>query len=98
MMQGPGRRAVVVRKPDGTLDITEEDIRPRSGLAKLPFVRGLFIFCGSMVHGMKALMHSAEVSDDGTSEAEEELTGLDKWISDHFSDEKATTKSEAKRS
>ena len=89
MMQGPGRRAVVVRKPDGTLDITEEDIRPRSGLAKLPFVRGLFIFCGSMVHGMKALMHSAEVSDDGTSEAEEELTGLDKWISEHFEQDKA---------
>ena len=89
MMQGPGRRAVVVRKPDGTLDITEEDIRPRSGLAKLPFVRGLFIFCGSMVHGMKALMHSAEVSDDGTAEAEEELTGLDKWISEHFEQDKA---------
>ena len=23
MMQGPGRRAIVVRKPDGELDITE---------------------------------------------------------------------------
>ena len=89
MMQGPGKRAIVVRRPDGELDITEEEVKPKSGLAKLPFVRGLFIFCGSMVHGMKALMHSAEVSDSGTEE-EEELTGLDKWISDHFEDEKAT--------
>ena len=88
MMQGPAKRAVVVRKADGELDITEEAIKPRSGLAKLPFVRGLFIFCGSMVHGMKALMHSAEVSDDGSME-EEELTGLDKWISDHFEQDKA---------
>ena len=88
MMQGPAKRAVVVRKADGELDITEEAIKPRSGLAKLPFVRGLFIFCGSMVHGMRALMHSAEVSDDGALE-EEELTGLDKWISDHFEEDKA---------
>lgn len=87
MMQGPGKRAIVVRKPDGELDVTEEAVKPRSGLAKLPFIRGIFIFCGSMVNGMKALMHSAEVSDDGT--VEEELTGLDKWISDHFEQDKA---------
>ena len=88
MMQGPGKRAVVVRKADGALDITEEETKPRSGLAKLPFIRGMFIFCGSMVNGMRALMHSAEVSDDG-SYGDEELTGLDKWISDHFEQEKA---------
>lgn len=89
LMQGPEKRAIVVRKPDGELDITEEEIKPKRGLAKLPFIRGLFIFGGSMVHGMKALMCSAEVSGEGMDE-EEELTGLDKWISDHFNDEKAT--------
>ena len=88
MMQGPGRRALVVRRPDGTLAIEEAEAKPRSGLAKLPFIRGLFIFGGSMVHGMKALMRSAELSDDGSME-EEELTGLDKWISDHFEQDKA---------
>ena len=89
MMQGPGKRAIVVRKPDGELDVTEEPIEPRTGLAKLPFIRGMFIFCGSMVHGVKALMHSAEVSGEGLEDGEEELTGLDKWIDEHFSDEKA---------
>ena len=89
LMQGPEKRAIVVRKPGGELDITEEEIKPKRGLAKLPFIRGLFIFGGSMVHGMKALMYSAEVSGEGMDE-EEELTGLDKWISDHFNDEKAT--------
>ena len=88
LMQGPGKRAMVVRKADGELVIEEETVKPRSGLAKLPFIRGLFIFGGSMVHGMKALMRSAELSDDGTAE-EEELTGIDKWISEHFEDEKA---------
>ena len=88
LMQGPAKRAIVVRKPDGELDITEEPIKPRSGFAKLPFIRGIFIFCGSMVHGMKALMHSAELSDDGSMEGEE-LTGLDKWITEHFDQDKA---------
>lgn len=88
LMQGPGKRAMVVRRPDGELTIEEETTKPRSGLAKLPFIRGLFIFGGSMVHGMKALMRSAELSDDGSME-EEELTGLDKWISDHFEEKKA---------
>ena len=88
LMQGPKKRAIVIRKPDGELDISEEAVKPKSGVTKLPFIRGLFIFCGSMLHGMKALMYSAEVSDDGSMEVEE-LTGLDKWISDHFGQDKA---------
>lgn len=88
MMQGPEKRAVVIRRPEGELDITEEAVKPKTGLARLPFIRGMFIFCGSMVHGMKALMHSAEVSEDGAPE-EEELTGIDKWISEHFEQDKA---------
>lgn len=88
MMQGPARRAMVVRRPDGTLAVEEAEVKPRSGPAKLPFIRGLFIFGGSMLHGMKALMRSAELSDDGSAE-DEELTGLDKWINDHFEQDKA---------
>ena len=88
LMQGPEKRAIVVRRPNGELSIEEEAVKPRSGLAKLPFIRGLFIFGGSMVHGMKALMRSAELSDDGSAE-EEELTGIDKWISEHFEQDKA---------
>ena len=89
MMQGPKKRAIVVRKPSGELDVTEEPIKAKSGLAKLPFIRGVFVFCGSMLHGTRALMHSAEVSEEGLDDGEEELTGLDKWISEHFTDEKA---------
>lgn len=90
MMQGPDKRAIVVRKPDGTLDLTTSEVKRRTGWKAWPFVRGVFIFCGSMVNGVKALMHSAEVSEEGIAE-EEELTGLDKWISEHFSDEKANS-------
>ena len=75
MMRGPEKQAIVVRKTDGTLDVTTSDIKPRTGWKNWPFIRGLFIFCGSMVNGVKALMHSAEVSEDFTAE-EEELTSL----------------------
>ena len=90
MMQGPEKRSIVVRKPDGELDITTYDIKPRKALWKLPFLRGVMTFGTAMVTGVKALMYSAEVSDDGTLE-EEELTGLDKWLMDRFSSEKATS-------
>lgn len=90
MMQGPEKRAIVVRRPDGTLDLTTSEIKKRTGWKAWPFVRGVFVFCSSMVNGVKALLHSAKVSGD-ESFAEEELTGLDKWISEHFSDEKANS-------
>ena len=77
MMQGPDRRAVVVRKPDGELDVTTWDIPERKAIWKKPFLRGLITFGSSMVHGVKALMHSADVSGEMEVE-EEELTGLDK--------------------
>lgn len=90
MMQGPDKRAVVVRKPDGTLDITTEEIKRRTGWKAWPLIRGVFIFCGSMVNGVKALMHSAEVSGDEEVSVDD-LTGFDKWINDHFGEEKAAS-------
>ena len=89
MMRGPDRQSIVVRKADGTLDVTTSDIKPRTGWKSWPFIRGLFVFCGSMVNGVKALMHSAELSEDYVEE-EAELTGLDKWINNHFEAEKAS--------
>ena len=89
MMQGPDRRAVVVRKPDGELDVTTWEVKSRKSIWRLPFLRGLKTFCSSMYHGIKALMYSADVSGEMEVE-DEELTGLDKWINDHFSDEKAS--------
>ena len=89
MMQGPDRRAGVVRKPDGELDVTTWEVVSRKSIWRLPFLRGLKTFCSSMYHGIKALMYSADVSGEMEVE-DEELTGLDKWINDHFSDEKAS--------
>jgi len=91
MMRGPDKQAIVVRKPDGSLDVSTSQIKPRTGWKNWPFIRGVFIFAGSMVNGVKALLHSAEVSEEGGEVEKEELTGLDKWINDHFEEEKAAT-------
>ena len=88
MMQGPDKRAIVVRKPDGTLDLTTSEIKRRTGWKAWPFIRGVFIFCSSMINGVKALLYSAEVSGD-ESFSDDELTGLDKWLNEHFDSEKA---------
>ncbi len=91
MMQGPEKRAVVVRKPNGELDITTTQNKPRSKFARLPLVRGLFVFASAMVYGVKALMHSAEVSEDGLEQEEEEPGRLEQWLEAHFSQEKAAS-------
>ena len=90
LMQGPEKRCVVVRKADGELSVETEPVKKRTGWKALPFIRGVFVFCGSMVNGVRALMRSAELSDDGSQPAEEP-TGLDKWISEHFPEEKANS-------
>lgn len=92
MMQGPEKRAIVVRKPNGELDITTKKIQPRSRFAKLPLVRGVFVFGSAMVHGVQALMHSAEVSEEGLEQEEDEEPGwLEKWLDAHFTQEKAAS-------
>ncbi len=63
MMQGPDERAVVVRKPDGELDITTWQNKKRKKIWTIPFFRGVMGFCSSMYYGVKALLYSADVSE-----------------------------------
>ncbi len=90
MMQGPEKRAIVVRKPDGELDITLHENAGRPAFWKTPFFRGIYTFVMSLYNGMKALMYSAEVS--GMEEEEGYEPGrIEKWLSEHVSSEKLMT-------
>lgn len=87
LMQGPSKRAIVVRKPDKTLEVRVESNVGRPAFWKIPFFRGIYTFVMSMYTGVKALMYSAEVS--GTEEEEDEEPGkFEQWRSRHVSDEK----------
>ena len=88
LMRGPKKQSIVCRTAEGLVEKVEElkidkDKYPILGW---PFIRGLFIFLSSMINGMSALMYSAEL----VPLEEQEEDKLDKWIKEHFSEDKAT--------
>ena len=93
MMLGPEKKAVVVRKPDGTLEEQVEErvlIKDKHPLLGLPLIRGVFNFCSSMANGVKALMYSASfVPED--EETPEEPSKLEVWLDKHLCSEKAAS-------
>lgn len=73
MMKGPGKTALAVRLPDGSIDV--EYMKERRMKDKIPFlgwpiIRGAVNFIEAMTQGYKALMISAEKS--GLTDLEEE--------------------------
>ncbi len=87
LMQGPEKRAIVVRKSDGTLDVKVEENAGRPAFWKIPFFRGIYTFIMSLYTGVRALMYSAEVS--GVEDEEDYEPGkFEQWLSRHISDEK----------
>jgi uncharacterized protein YqhQ len=80
LMRGPEKSAIVVRKPDKTLEIKEEPVgsNTRHKFFRLPFIRGPIIFWDSMKNGVSALMYSSEFFE---VEGEEKEPGkFEKWI------------------
>ena len=58
-MQGPDKRAIVVRGPEGLVQKVEP-IKKKTGILTWPLIRGVVNFGSSMVNGVKALMYSAD--------------------------------------
>lgn len=68
MMKGEAKTAVAVRLPDDSIHLKTEKIPKKSKWAQYPIIRGVFIFGGSLVHGTKILMYSAEVLEKHEAE------------------------------
>lgn len=86
MMVGPNRTAAAFCDPQGNIsteDITFDSMLKKHAFMRLPFLRGTFAMVDSMRRGYQALSLSAEKY---LGEDEEELTGIDKWLNDHFGD------------
>ncbi len=84
MMQGPEKRSIVVRGPEGIVTKVEP-CRKRKGILTWPIIRGVFNFGSSMVNGVKALMYSAEFFPD---DEPEEQSKTEQWIEKKFGSEK----------
>ena len=91
MMRGPEKEAIVVRKPDGELEVKVEPlklVKARHPWLGIPFLRGPVNFVDSMVHGVKALMYSAEFYPEDEDDPGEP-SKLDQWLEKHLDSEKA---------
>jgi uncharacterized membrane protein YqgA involved in biofilm formation len=87
MMQGPKGAAMSVRLPDGSIETEKlevKHIRDKFKPAGWPIIRGIFNMVESLLFGYKCMEKSAVKAglDDDTNP--EEMSKLDKWLSDHF--------------
>ena len=89
LMRGPKKEAIVCRGQDGLIRKVEELrlVKDRYPVLGFPLIRGVVNFFDSLVHGVKALMWSAEQLPEEEQDAQEDK--LDKWINAHFEGEKA---------
>jgi len=91
-MRGPKKQAAVVRRPDGELEIKEEElkfIKDRYPILGTPLIRGVVTFVDSMVNGVKALMWSAEFFPE--DETPEEPSKFEVWLEEKLGSEKMTS-------
>lgn len=88
MMKGPYGAAMACRMPDGSIDLTRKEVHSitdKFKFLKAPFIRGPISFVEQMLFGYKCMMESAEkTAFDASDTNEEEMSKLDKWLSDHF--------------
>lgn len=83
MMRGETKSALAVRLPDGTIKVETEDIKQQKKWMKLPLIRGVVAFIGSLIMGTGQLMKSAELLGEADDEEYEE-TRFEKWLDDKF--------------
>ena len=78
MMRGPEKDAIAVRtNGEIKLEIVPRKVRRKGSIATWPLIRGAVNFFDSQIAGVKALMHSADLSPEM---AEEEPSKLDLWL------------------
>lgn len=86
MMNGPEGKAMALRLPDGSISVEKKtftSIKDKNKFFGIPMVRGIVNFVETLIFGYKCLMESAEKTGMDVEE-EENMSKLDRWISDHF--------------
>ena len=83
LMQGPDKRAIVVRGPEGLVEKVEP-IKKKRGVLTWPLIRGVVNFGSSMVNGVKALMYSADFFPEEAGEPSK----FEKWLERKLGSEK----------
>lgn len=80
MMRGPEKDAVVCRTKDGLdVEVTPRKLPKPGSPATWPLIRGVVSFFSAQYTGVKALMHSADLSPE-EGEAAGEPSKFDRWL------------------
>lgn len=86
MMRGPEKDAIVVRTADGLqTEVSPRKIYPKGSPLTWPFLRGPVSFFDAQLTGIKALMKSADLNPEATTE---EPSKFDKWLEKKLSNQK----------
>ena len=87
MMRGPQKDAIVCRQ-NGELkvDVRKRKVAQKGSIWTWPIFRGMYGFFDAQVSGVKALMHSADLSPE--EGAEEQPSKLDQWLEKKLGNEK----------
>lgn len=88
MMKGEKKIALAVRTPSGEIVLDVEDAKPQSRWMKIPLIRGVVAFVGSLVTGTKILMKSADILEEYEDE-EYEPGRFESWINDKLGSKRA---------
>ena len=95
MMRGPDKDAIVVRTKDGLdLDVKPRKVHPKGSFPTWPFIRGAVTFFDAQVTGVKALMHSADLSPEEV----EEPSKLDLWLEKNLGNGRSRSRCSSGRS
>lgn len=81
MMRGPKKICCAVRRPDGTIDLTESEVRPH-WYNKVPLVRGVCSMAENLYKGYQYLQHSIDIAMTEEEQAAQE-SKLDRWLDEH---------------
>ena len=86
MMRGPEKDAVVIRQNgELNIEVKARKLPPKKSVLNWPLIRGVRGFFDSQVTGVKALMHSADLSPE---ESEAEPSKVDAWLEKKLGNEK----------
>ncbi|MCI2046539.1 MAG: DUF1385 domain-containing protein [Faecalibacterium sp.] len=83
MMRGPKKIACAVRKPDGTLEVTTDDVKDYAW-KKIPLVRGACAMIESLLVGYHYLMYSAQISAGEDYDETADESAFEKWVGAHL--------------
>lgn len=87
MMKNGEDYAIAVRKPNKEIEIkkdVQKSLAVRCHVAKIPFVRGVFMFIDSLTLGISTLMWSSSFFEE--EEADEEPGKLEQWMMEKMGD------------